>query len=58
MEDNLPEGWYLMHCDTCQASLCWDKNDMQGYDLTSWDEALNWAISEVKHDLFAHRGDV
>lgn len=53
----IPEGWFVMHCNTCGTSLLWVKDDFDSDVRLPWAEILDWSIANVDHDMVEHALD-
>lgn len=51
----IPPGWFVMHCSACKASLAWLEGDLVGRDIVYMNEDLEWAASNVDHDIELHK---
>lgn len=53
MKDDIgtvPEGWSVLYCHVCPASLCWTADAPRTYgDADTWHEAIVWAHSQIEH---------
>lgn len=44
----VPEGWAVLYCEQCPASLCWTADDSPTYG-GEWLAAVRWASEQVEH---------
>lgn len=50
----LPEGWYVLWCPVCLASVSWTKEDMDTFVFEEWLETQSWFAEQVEHDMTRH----
>lgn len=46
----VPEGWSVLYCHRCPASVCWTGEDADTYrDADGLFAAVRWALDQIDH---------
>jgi len=53
---DLPDGWYILYCSICKASILWTTDVLQQFPFDEWNALLIWIIdNQLVHDTDDHK---